>query len=370
MIHRTVRSWFNLALVVLLQINLLSSCDQRFSASPLHDANYRTELPLESIVLTEAEVSEFDADDLIQYLKLHEQNNWIDTSEREMIGWLEKFENQIEVLELISDFYLSRDRIERALFYNTQAEEHGANSTEFYKKRAKIHMALGQYELAIDYINKAVTINGNDPDTYLSKGDVYMRLGDSASALQYKEQAFVRDSSRLDIAADLAHLYASTGENPKAMIISNMLIGKNYQLKEMTYLNVELFRLAGQDLEANKLLKTLLNSNEVRAGMDLIDYFQQQNRYDSIVHYATKVLEFDSLNLLAMEAKAMTFDKKGYFTSALIYYHQMLGIDSLNKEALEGIRKVNGKIAYLRKLREQREAIPTFDFASPKKETN
>ncbi|MEO9967185.1 MAG: tetratricopeptide repeat protein [Reichenbachiella sp.] len=367
MIPRLRLGFCNYSLLLLIVVLGTQSCNGRFGAYPL------TEKPLTTLVSDSGTLPEvkrardMDVNDVIQYLNLHEESSWIHTTEAELISLVNEFDDSPEIHELVADYYLTIGNVEEALVYNTKAEERGARSTEFYKKRAEVFAALGQYGLAIDYLNKAVKINGNDPDIYLSKGEVYLNMGDSISSLQYKSHAFIQDSSRLDIAADLAYLYARHDELDKSRNLIDLLIASDYRPKEMKKLDASLYRRKGQMDQANAIYKSLLDSGDTAAGVVLIDHFKQQNLHDSIVHYSTLLLEQDSSNLFALEAKAISFDYKGYYTSALIYYNQMLDIDSLNQEAHEGIRKVKGKIAYLRKLKEQKEAIPNFDFLAPKR---
>lgn len=349
---------------------MMFSCESRFGNTPIYESQRASETLGESVVVTKKNVEQFDRDELIQYLKFHEEAGWIHISEKEIEECLKGFEQDFQLLELVSDFYLNREDLDQALFYNTEAEQRGASSTDFYKKRAAIYLALEQFGLAIDYINKAVKINGNDPDIYLSKGQIYMKLGDSISALKYIEQAFGNDSSRLDVARDLAFLYTSTKQLDRARFFANWLVDNGSYAGDMKYLLVELNRNENKHFEANQILSDMLDTGDIKAGETLVDHFEQESLFDSMLYYATRVLDHDTLNMRALEAKAIAFDHKGYFSSALMYYNQMLDADSLNKEAIEGIGKVNRKIAYLRKLREQREAIPTFDFASPRKETN
>lgn len=320
--------------------------------------------------LSEEAIDNLDEAAIIQYLKLHEESAWTDISKDEILNCVSQNPNNADVLELVSAFYLNRSDLEKALEYTEAAELNGANSTEFFKKRADVYMALGDYGLAIDYLNKAVNINQNDPDIYLAKGEVYLKLKDSASALMYKERAFVHDSSRKEVAFDLAHIYASVGAREKADLLADYLIHQSYHTQAMYFLKIKMMRRVGQHIEANHLLKSLMDQGNLEAGEDLISFFLLQKAYDSAIHYSTQVLMLDSANMKALQAKASSFDFKGYYNSSLMYYEQMLVVDSLNEEALEGVRKVNGKIAYLRKLKEQREAIPTFDFATEKKETN
>ncbi|UXX78693.1 hypothetical protein N7E81_15135 [Reichenbachiella carrageenanivorans] len=344
---------------------LCQGCEKRFGNVPVQQMDAKIAPPSESVQVSGKQLSSFDINELIQYLQVHEQAEWKNTSEEELLDWLSQYQKNAELLELVSDFYLDKKDLAKALHYNSMAEDYGANTTEFYKKRASIYAALGRNGLAIDYINKAVMINGNDPDIYLLKGEVYLSLGDSISALKYKLQAFQQDSSRLDIARDLAFLYAYARNYDQSRTLVTLLYDSDYETAEINFLNVELYREEHKNQEANQLLGEMLLTGNMVAGDSLIRHFEQQAMYDSMIFYATQMLAQDSLNVGALKAKAVSFDHKGYYASALQYYQYILAVDSLNEEGLEGVRKVKGKIAYLRKLRERREAIPTFDFASP-----
>lgn len=368
MIYADMRILFYANILFCLILNM--SCEQRFGKSPVFTLNANMTSNEKVEAYSNREIKALDSRELTQYLNIHAKANWANVTEEDILEYVSDIDSNPRQLELISDYYVSKGDFEQALVYNTAAEDNGANTVDFYKKRAHIYSALGQYGLAVDYINKAVTINGNDPDIYLTKGEVYLNFGDSISSLKYKEQAYTNDSSRHDIAVDLAYLYANVGQNQKSRELVDLLIMDDYKVSEMQQLKVDLYRKTGEHQEANQLLSTLLNTGNLAAGENLIDFFETNNMTDSVIYYATQVLDQDSVNMTALYAKANSFDKKGYFASALMYYEQMLSIDSLSEEALDGVGKVNRKIAYLRKLKEQREAIPTFDFASPRKETN
>lgn len=370
MIFRMEPSRYLVTVAAVLLCLLLGSCDQRIGNAPIPEQLSQGNMMGEIDLVVDKKLSKFEINELIQYLKLHEQAGWRGINEKEISDCISVFGNNSNLLELVSDFYLARGDIDKAIFYTVKAEDNGANSAEFYKKKANVHKAINEYSIAIDYLNKAVLLNKNDPDIYLLKGDIYLKLEDSISALKYKEEAFYHDSSRYDIAFDLAHIYESVDEYNKAFLLADHLISVSYEVETVGFLIVKLLRHEENHLEANQKLASMLEEGTIKAGEQLLTFFMVQNLYDSAIHYSAKILLQDSINMTALEAKAASFDEKGYFTSALMYYNQMLAIDSLNKEANEGVRKVNGKIAYLRKLREQREAIPTFDFATEKKETN
>jgi tetratricopeptide (TPR) repeat protein len=370
MILRNILIKENCFFVAFAVWTLLSACDNRFGNYEILDVDSGNALEAYSFEYLEKEKDYLDSEHATMWLFVNKKYEWSNVQKSTVELLVETHPQNKEVNELCASYYLFIGEYPRALELNMQAEKLGTNTTEFYKTRSQIYSGLGRYDLAIDYINKAVMINSNDPEIYLSKGDIYLRLGDSLSALQYKEQAFFHDPSRMGIAYELAHLYVKSEMYEKAIVLIEELSSQNYQETSLAFLTVEIRERKGDYLGANNLLIDLLKKGELAAGKRLLNYYEQSKNYDSLVSVSSLILELDNKNLLALRSKAKAFDNKGYYSSALMYYDQVLDIDSLNEEALLGVSKIKGKIAYLRKIKEQRESIPTFDFGAPKRQEN
>ena len=110
------------------------------------------------------------------------------------------------------------------------------------------------------------------------------------------------------------------------------------------------------------------DSTRFDSGVLLADLYRKMFAYDSALKISNLILETDSMNLDALLVRARTYDQRGFFTSAIHNYEQVLAIDSLHQDARVEWEKVKRKRAYLQKLKEEQEAIPTFDFFIQRKE--
>ena len=90
-------------------------------------------------------------------------------------------------------------------------------------------------------------------------------------------------------------------------------------------------------------------------------------QYDSVIYSMNFVTQVDSLFLPALLFTARAYDKKGFYTSSIGQYLKILSVDSTYEDAKSEWEKVSAKRAYLQKLKEEKESIPTFDFFVPKK---
>lgn len=365
MILRMNQHKLTLYCVSLLVMLILSRCESRFSQFQLESSVHT----IDAIGYLGKNVSQYSLDEAVKWLLLHNERGWKEVLSAEMSQVISKFPRSMDVNLYAAAYYLSVDSSNMALNFNKKAERLGANSVFFYKNRSRIYSAIGEFELAIDYINKAVIINSKDPEIYLSKGEVYLNLGDSLSALSYMVQAFESDQNRLDIAMNLAYLYVASRQYKKAEELIIQLSKDSTLLPALNYLTINIKIKQEDTYAANILRSNMLDDGDVKAGMQLLTYYTNEANYDSVIYVSTKILEVDSLNMEAIVSKADSFDKKGYYSSALMYYEQALAIDSLHEEAGIGWRKIKGKIAYLRKLKERREAIPDIDFSGWTKKT-
>ena len=67
-----------------------------------------------------------------------------------------------------------------------------------------------------------------------------------------------------------------------------------------------------------------------------------------------------------MLTKARVYDRRTYYSSALKSYQAILAIDSTYTPALEELEKLNGKIAYLQRIRKSRERNAGLRILTPK----
>ncbi len=346
-------------------IILLTACQNRYSQHYLPDQG---ELQDKAGVAFFAGDERLDNDVAkVRYLIELKQNEWKNVGQEEIAELAVGLDQSVESCQLLAEYYASIDELGLAQSWSAQAEKLGANSTGFYKTLSEIHSLSGRHDLAIDYINKAILINRNDAEMYEQKGNIYLHYGDTLSGIEYLERAFYLNPNNENLSIDIAGIYIAQGKTAKAekwlLSLEEVSTARHARLLGQLYLQT------GRNAEALVYLNSGFEKGMLIAGEDIIYYYKGMNNVDSTLYQANRVLEIDSTNAVANNAKAYCFDKKGYYNSSIQYYEKVLARDSLNQEAHDGIEKVKGKIAYLRQLKERREAIPVFDLAIPKKKS-
>lgn len=300
-----------------------------------------------------------------QRLNLEKSNNWIGITEEEVFDIASKNSRNPDILTLVSSYHLSNGDIDKSQAFCDRVKKLGGKSIDYYILRSQIHAKKGENDIAIDQINRAILVNRFDPELYKEKGQLYLDFGDTLSAINYLKKSMLLDTTKLESCILIAQLFSQKRDYESASywLERGLLFDANNM--KLRFVQSDIYRSAGLDNEANEVLKHLLETGSPIAGERLLNFFVESSEYDSVLNYANQLIVLDSLNMSALLSKGVAFDRKGYFSSSLNYYEQALSVDSTNQEAIQGMHKVKGKIAYLRKIREQRESIPTFDFLIP-----
>ena len=361
------RPHFYLIIFCLILTFLLESCRYETSLSQLHEqANGESKSFADFF---ESNQHTEDGDWIVKYLREVQKHEWQGIDREKLLEVVVNAPESKEISLLAAEYFIFEKDIENAWLWVRRAESQGANSAQFFKTVSLVHSLTGRYDLAIDYINRAILVNRNDPSMYENKGSIYLQYGDTISGIEYLRRAYSQDSSNHHLSLRVAELNMRMGNIPEAEKWLES-IGESERNMNHQILLAQIYYQSERELEALALFKSSLQMGQIEAGEYLIKYFRASSNVDSVLFYSNQVLDLDSMNLMALNAKAASFDEKGYFNSAVQYYETVLGYDSLHQEARQGLDKVNGKIAYLRQLKERREAIPVFDLAVPKKKSN
>lgn len=298
---------------------------------------------------------------LLQYRRL----SW-DVTEDEINRTMNGVGNHAMVLQLLSEYYLSREDHYRADSINRVLKIHKEASPLFYKILSETSSQLGEFGLAVDQVNKALLVDRKDPDLYEQKGLIYLAMGDTLSSIKYLKRAVDQNPANATLAIRIAQVLASKGDAAEAEIYLNNLTDELKESTEVKMILAEIKFGQGDISGAHATWKSLLESGYLPAGYKLLETSERQS-VDSLLRYANGILAIDSLDKRSLLVKAYAFDQKGYYNSSVDYFEKVLSMDSLNADARDGLAKVNRKIAYLRKIRERRASVPTLDFAPSRK---
>jgi len=305
-----------------------------------------------------------DVDWAIQMLKYWKDSGW-NVKSTEVAELVNLHKGSVVVCQLGADYFLKVGDIKMANELNGHSRQLGANHAEFYRVLAVSAVYEKKFDKAIDYINEAISMNVRDAGMYTQKGEVYLAFGDTLSGIRYLEKSYALDSSINEVGLKIARLYFDTNQLEKSVEWLSERVKSDSTHEDFQFLLAEVYYAQGQEPKALAIFRAMLAQENLVAGTKLLAHFEKYRQMDSTLFYANRILELDSLNVKALNQKAMSFDSKGYFPSALQYYQKTLDIDSTNEEALQGMAKVEGKMAYLRKLKERREAIPRMEFTVP-----
>ncbi|UXP31972.1 hypothetical protein N6H18_16630 [Reichenbachiella agarivorans] len=340
----------------------LCSCTKRYG---LYEMNESAQMGSQSGYTLDVDSDEIqDLEYVIQFMQEDREKGWLALTPVQADFVVSEAFQSPYLNFLLAEYFYAQGQLSRALGLLTGIDESAMPMLEVYNLKSKIFEEQGEYELAIDQVNNAILINRSDAELYDQKATIYLNMKDTLSAINYYEKSWYMDTAQVDLAIELADLYANKGD----MVSAIDWLGhaeNNEGSKRVKYIKIKIYRTQQMDVEANVLLEELLSGGDLTSGGELVAFFEERNQWDSALYYSDQMLEVDSMYIPALMAKAEIYDHKRYYPSAISYYESILAIDSLNQEALEGVRKVNGKIAYLRKIKERREALPSFDFISP-----
>lgn len=343
------------------------ACQDRFARNKMVDV-VSTKSSDENLLEYLSKKDGTNKDIVYQTLLAFQDNDWIGLSENHANQISEAYASDMEISLLLFEFFRQIGGFDDAKIHADRAEKLGANAATFYRDKGSLLATLGENEKAIDYINKALMLDDGDFTIYKAKGDIYLSMRDTLTAIQFYETSFERNPKQLEVLKYLIALYASLNQYDEAKLVLDRAVAMDSASSSILNLKAEVLYNSGDELGGLACYKKILDQfGETAAGMKLANHYSQNSLLDSTLYFANRVLVLDSINFEALMVRAEVFDRRGYYTSAMMNYQKVLDVDSTHQEALAGLNKVNGKIAYLRKLKEQREAIPSFDFASPEK---
>lgn len=137
----------------------------------------------------------------------------------------------------ITDFYFRKDNFSKALYFANKALEIDSENKLYWKRYAKINMALNQPEEAEFGFRKAVEFGDNQLDTWIYWADILIFMGEYESAIHTLLQACDSYPEESEIEYRLTGLYYKTREFDKVMFhISNALrvnFDNNIVLKQL-----------------------------------------------------------------------------------------------------------------------------------------
>lgn len=289
----------------------------------------------------------------------------------EKLGWpleaAECVERAQEVLDLepivakkFADFYVTNGKFEELLTLRDLLEVRYETPDWMWYYQISAANKTGRNEEAIGLLRSFFTAIRSDQDHFFG-GQEYLVAGDSLLAL-YHLQKVKKDmqgnSEFIKIYVPLAYHNGAYNE------VLNVIENYDDRAVDVTlpYKARSLYAL-GQTGEAKQLLWSI----PVRGNLEtLYNWYLKEQKLDSSSLCLERILVTQPDDVEVLLQKGKLDDRRGWLYRAASAFNQILEIDSTHVEAKESLDLVNRKIAYLRRIREADQDIPTINLNSKK----
>lgn len=357
--------------IFILAVFLLSGCGETESLRmiqqpPLADKLYYGKL-LEQVKSQIGQAPD-NVDLRIKLAGYHQSLGWPDESDENMASLLRLAPQEPHVMVLAADYYISNGDFEKSWIYAQQADKLGSVHPSLSLIQAKYYLSRRNYKEASRFIEHYYQVGGDLPEAYEVGAELAKQAGDILKATSILLKGVDSNPGNTKLVAGLTAIYVAQGEMEGAV---NLM--ENYQQitgDRSTFRN----ELLGAyfSLRSYERASRLAENWPVQEESGKFQYgqlFLESYMTDSANYYANQILEADSASTNGLLLKARYFHKRGRLGDSYNYYTSLLMLDDDNQIALRERGIVRGKIAYLRKLEEEKASIPAFDL-TPKKTDN
>jgi hypothetical protein len=315
----------------------------------------------ESVIALEKQIEENPGD--IRFIRLqldhYEKLGWPKEASRAVVRALPLVKEDPVMLDQSLEFYRVNRMHEALLQLIETQEEHIILPRSVIRQKIMALAVLGLHDeskmLLGEYLDKA------EPGDQLFAGSVYLEIEDSILSSYHFIQSLREDGPSEELIWICLPVWHAHG-------IYQAVIELGMPFKEKLN-NVQRVLLADahyQSGNTSQAKKLLWSTDLWQANVLLSDWFVEEVEWDSAHLALEKEGVSDTKRVEVLMRHGGIDQARGWFTSSLTYYEQVLAMDSTYQEAQKEVEIVHQKIAYLRRIREMQREIPTLNLSSKK----
>ena len=269
---------------------------------------------------------------------------------------------EAELLEQAGDYSIALSRASRAQIL-------GGDYPELWHLMARLNYREGNFETALSEVNQAMQKYPESLSYYCTKGKIHWMLNDTIKALESFSKSAADPGARYESLMYLAMINQALGNYQQAFEYFDQNLKQNPGDQDLLLAKGKLFYQTAQYDSALNIFHYLRDIDST----DLEPLYQSalvhfaRRWYDSSLYYTGKVLLLDSSHLPSKLTEARVYDRRTYYGTSMRKYQEILDIDSTYTPAVEELAKLKGKVAYLQKIRQEREASSRVEIISPTK---
>ncbi|MEX2336579.1 MAG: tetratricopeptide repeat protein [Fulvivirga sp.] len=270
-------------------------------------------------------------------------------------------QDNAEYQYLSGKIYHELNEPDRAIKALLLAEGLGKKNHEVYRTLTEAYLQLGQAGKAREAIDRLTSMN-ESADAYALKGEVMLSLGDTALAVGNYNKALIIDRKNIASYVALADISIARQQEERAIVYVNQLLDLEPAELDFLIRKADLLQRIGELDSARQLYRTVV----LQRG-NYLDFYRLSNvyylmrKYDSARHAAQEAFQRNNKFLNAQLVVARSLDKARKYSEAIEVYEMIVTADSTFNLAVTELDNLRRKVAYLWRLREQRQAA--FDSA-------
>lgn len=269
---------------------------------------------------------------------------------------------EAELLEKTGDYQTALARVSRAQIL-------GGDYPDLWHLMAKLNYLAGNPETALIEINQAIQKYPEGHAYYCTRGKIEWALNDTLSALESFSRSVNSLDTRYESLKYLAMINIATGNPDKAFEYMDQNLETHVDDRDVLLEKGKLLIATAQYDSALQIFHQLrdMDTTDLEPLYESSITHYHKRWYDSTLYYTGKALELNSRHLPSMLMEARVYDRRTYYGTSIRKYQEILAIDSTYLPAVEELAKLKGKIAYLQKIRQEREANSQVEVISPTK---
>lgn len=236
-------------------------------------------------------------------------------------------------------------------------------TSEDLKLKAMALNGLGQQDQAGSML-WSLSTDSKDPESLRFAARSYLKLADTARSMMSFARLAAISPTDSALLQEYIPLLLNAGYTSRA---SDLLV---YQEPYITGYpgKAVLANTLYQMGEVDQALSILRSYAVPEAYTQLVDWYREQMNWDSAVYYIDRLITMDSSRAYLFK-KAVILEDQGALDASLDNLNAIIVRNPEDSVAISRAAEVEGKIAYLRRIREARRKIPVFSI-TPKKSTD
>ncbi|MEQ8925258.1 MAG: tetratricopeptide repeat protein [Fulvivirga sp.] len=351
---------------ILISLLLLGACKRHSKHSMVAMDGHSSEK--EALVYLN-EIIESGSANQLTYFKRAEVNYKLHNYSRALIDVQKSLELDPTYQEsylLQSQILYNKGEVQQSINSALQAEQRGLRNYELYRLLAINYLKLDQADDAEKAIQRLLDFNYSAENLSL-KGDIYLSLKDTVTAISSYTKAIEVAPELSRPYKSLYHIYMKKNVGLAEKYISQYL-ELNEDNQDFLLIQADIYATRNSYDSAISIYKRLVEQVDTSKVLmnNLALYYYQLGKYDSALVLAKKSLLSDSVtNRDAKLLVARSFDNLREYNESKVYYEALVKYDSTDVIALNELDKLNRKIAYLWRLRQQERNFDSIRTSTP-----